>query len=644
MNYSARSTVEFSLPLDEGITILHPEKAILWFYASHAIDMGALCYLRRSSEKRLSNGAGRRVELASFDQQRARKIQSFISFLSEEIAHSGKRRTTLHAGAASFIRFMDWSDRNQHINVLDCEAAARATFRSFVAHLRERVNQNSFSVNTAARLQNEVLDLLSGFMGVDNLYQGINLLRKRESATETTMPPCENAQAKVLSLCSALFNGLTELVLEEKPYPFHMLMPKYLEWPEDRIWIFPTSRWCTPPYLLAERHTLKHPHWAYNYADGRLATVSEIAEHCSSSNDLYIKAGKKSSATRLLKNAKNIIVSANADPHHIHRRYAAMLALNSFVLLFVAHTGMNMQCVRDLSWSDEFDVEVDGQGFRTIKYRANNREVNFRIEVIFLPIFKRFLKLRKYLLDGASYNRLFFSLGANVSKAPAEIGTYLIHALFISLRMFDPHLPKVMPKQWRVSKSNFFLMRKEDPATAALIMQNSENTLLKSYAAGSPTRAMEEMTSYFDQVARVVVNKEQPIAQGVDGPVGACASFGAPHQVADHVLVTPDCKKPEGCFFCDKHRVHADERDTRKLLSCRFCIHQTSHLSATEEHFQRLFGPVLARIQQILDEVCRMAENKEMVERVTREVEEEGELDPYWESKMELLINLELVA
>jgi hypothetical protein len=87
--------------------------------------------------------------------------------------------------------------------------------------------------------------------------------------------------------------------------------------------------------------------------------------------------------------------------------------------------------------------------------------------------------------------------------------------------------------------------------------------------------------------------------------------------------------------------VHADERDTRKLLSCRYCIQQTSHLAASEEQFQRLFNPILGRIQAILDEVDRREAG--MVERVRREVEEEGELDPYWAGKLEMLMALELV-
>jgi hypothetical protein len=149
------------------------------------------------------------------------------------------------------------------------------------------------------------------------------------------------------------------------------------------------------------------------------------------------------------------------------------------------------------------------------------------------------------------------------------------------------------------------------------------------------------MSDFFARIANLVVNKRKPIVRGTDLAVGACASFGAPHPVEGNVPAIPDCRRPEGCLFCDKFRVHADERDTRKLLSCRYCIQQTSHLAASEEQFQRLFNPILGRIQAILDEVDRREAG--MVERVRREVEEEGELDPYWAGKLEMLMALELV-
>jgi hypothetical protein len=59
---------------------------------------------------------------------------------------------------------------------------------------------------------------------------------------------------------------------------------------------------------------------------------------------------------------------------------------------------------------------------------------------------------------------------------------------------------------------------------------------------------------------------------------------------------------------------------------------------------EAFFRPVLERIQAIIDEIAKREGNSVMVDKIRREVEEDGELDPYWASKLELLINLELIT
>lgn len=630
--FSSRPVVVYDLPLANELTILHPEQVVLRFGDQGTVDVGALCYLRRHSAQRKSNGGGRKVDLASFSQKRAERVRTLIGYFSEEFAHSGRRATTLRCMTQTFVKsLMGWADANAYADVLDGEPTARAAFRAYNAYLRERISRNSISVNTGTLHQNFALDLLGGFLDIDDLHRGINLLRYDMQAKEPTRPPCEDAQSKVLALCGALFDGFTELVLEGKPYPFLLTMPKYLDWPDNKLWIFPTSRWCLPPHQVADRHKLGIPYWAYDYVNGRLATIEEL---------LPRSGNNKANTCNALLRAKNCITVANTDFQSHARRKKAMLAHNAFVLMFIANTAMNLAQVLELTWNGDYEVGVERLGFRAIKGRAGNRVVYFEITAAFLPELKRYLQLRDYFLNGMPCDRLFMSLGVNFVGPPNKMKDYAIDNLFGILMMIDPHLPRVKPREWRAAKSDW-LIRNRDPATAALVLQNSESTVLRAYATGSETIHLQEMSNFFEHLADLVVSKGQPIVRGVNLAVGACSSFGAPIQVANNVPIMPDCRGPEGCLFCEKLRVHADERDTRKLLSCRYCIQQTSHLAATEEHFQRQFGPILDRIQKILDEVNRREPG--MVERVRQEVEEEGELDPYWAGKLEMLMDLELV-
>jgi len=608
--------VVYDLPLPREGTLLRPEHVVLRFADQGTVDVGALCYLQRDAAPRRKRDVGRRVDLASFDQQRADRLRALIGYFSDVFANSGRRAATLRGMIHTFIgSFMDWADANGHASVLDGEPTARAAFRDYVTYLRECVLRNSLSINTGADKQCCVLDLLSGFLNIDDLHRGINLLRGDMQAKEPTRPPCEADQSKVLALCAALFEGFTALVLEGKPYPFRLGMPQYLDWADTALWIFPTHKWCSPPHRIAVREKLGKPYWAYDYINGRLASIEELLPRYGSPN-----------ARGALLRAQGGMAAANADLQHRSRRNRAMVAHNAFVLLFIANTGMNLAQVLELSWNADYEAGVERQGFRAIKARAGNKAVHFEITAAFLPRLKRYLALRHYLLNGAACDRLFLSLGPRRIGPPERMKDYALDHLYGLLRMIDPQLPKVTPRQWRAAKSDW-LIRNKDPATA--------------YAAGSESTHIHEMSDFFARIANLVVNNGKPIVRGTDLAVGACASFGAPHPVEGNVPAIPDCRRPEGCLFCDKFRVHADERDTRKLLSCRYCIQQTSHLAASEEQFQQLFNPILGRIQAILDEVDRREAG--MVERVRREVEEEGELDPYWAGKLEMLMALELV-
>src|SRR6185369_5914934 len=175
----------------------------------------------------------------------------------------------------------------------------------------------------------------------------------------------------------------------------------------------------------------------------------------------------------------------------------------------------------------------------------------------------------------------------------------------------------------------------------AISLQNSDETVRASYAAGSPVTQAEELSAFFQQLEKAaVLARGTVVDHGVEIAVGDCASYGNPHQVKS-APVQSDCKAPEGCLFCDKYKVHADEKDVRKLLSCRYCIQQTAHMVASEEHFQILFAPILTRIASLIEDIDQREPG--LASRIEQEVER-GELDPYWSSKLEMLIELELVG
>lgn len=625
--FSDRPVAVFDLPLPDGATILHPEQVVLRFGNAGTADIGALCYLRRGKEQRLRGRFAREVDLSSYSAERAENVRAVIEHISQESRHGGRRILTLkHMTDRLSNSFMDWADSNGHPDALSSKEAARTAFRGYCAYVGDRVGQNLISTTTGAQYQAKVLALLSGLHESDDLHHGIRLLQQDNSEAATS-PPSGDDQSRVLAMCEALFDGLTELVLDGKSYPFKLAMPRYLNWSTDFLWVFPTRYWCMPPHALAVRHSMKYPYWKYDYANGRVTPRDELTKLLG-----YDGYGENYRATARVE-------EANANLDHSSRRQVGIVAHNAFVVLFAANTGMNRSQLLSLPWAGPHDISTERQGFRVIKWRANNRVCHFEIEASFLPRFRRFLELRKYLLSSTPYGSLFFTLGRHMEPTPGPMLPSVVSSFFELLRTLDPQLPTICFREWRAAKSDW-LVRNTDPATAAMILQNSEQTVLKAYAAGSESVHRDEMSAFFASVRDTVLNRGETLANSVDRAVGVCTSFGAPTSPGDGPI-TPDCRQVEGCLFCGHYKVHADECDTKKLLSCRYCLHQTSHLASSEEQFQQMFGPILERIRVLLDEINHR--DPGLVDRLHVEVEA-GDLDPYWASKMEMLINLEIAA
>lgn len=626
---SSRPIVEHFLPLSKTIRILHPEQVVLRI-GGKSIDVGALCYLRRSVNVREITHQYRKVDLTSLCHERLSSVRALIDFFSEQVEFSGKRMETLHSYFSGFINpFMSWADGNNYTQVLDNKEQARDAFKGYVAYLKDRVGRNEISINTAAASQSFPLNILSEFLEIEDLTQGINLIRYSVNAIESTSPPCEITQSKQLSLSESLFIGFSKLVLENKPYPFNLKLPEYLRWENNFLWIFPLNEWCKPPHKYLNDRKIKKNCAAYDYINGRIANLDDIIQ-------LY---KNRDIAIRSHNSAKKQLFLANSNPQHYSRRNAAMLAVNAFIQLFFANTGMNLAQLIDLKWSHDYEVSAERQGFRAVKWRAAGRQYHIEITTSFLPQFKRYLNLRKYLLDGVSCEYLFFDFSQNESTSYNKKNTSVLQHLNRSYQIIDPQIPSIMSKGWRAAKSDW-LIKNTDIATTAIILNNSEKVVAKHYAKGSEADHFEELSTFFNSIAETVVNRGQVIVNGIESVVGVCSSFGAPHQLYCNIPVIPDCRIPEGCLFCDKYKVHADERDVRKLLSCSYCIQYSSHLATNEEQFQALFSTTLTRIQEIINEIIRKDES--MVKRIESEVKN-GELDPYWSSKLEMLLELESV-
>lgn len=638
-DFKRRDIVRLVLPIKDVIP-LRPEQVMIEFgEGGRTIDVGARCYLKRADaivRRRVQRGGCLPVNLDSLDKGRCELIREFIILLSDEVDLSGKKKETLHRTFSNFIHFVDWCDSSFKTDVLQDQQDARIAFANYIEYFRNMVRQNIISINTAAKRQNHVMHFLSNLFQIDDIGRGIRLLRLSMRATESTTLPDEKMQGKMLDLCGKLFEGISFFVLKKKPYPFRLRMPNYLSWEDNILWIFPAVTWFMSPTDLKMRDLRKYPGWVWDYHNGRVCRKREIAH----------KYPNETRARKAVDSADSLIIDANADPRHFRRRNIAMFAHNMFVQLFLANTGMNWAQVKALPWGESYEVQAEDQGFRSIKYRAGGRKVVFTIQSGFIVFFKKYLELRDYLLDGEICDLLFFTRGVGLNAPPKEMGHGILKCSHDTLSHIDPSIERIFSKRWRAAKGDWAL-RNTDLKTASTLLQNSELTMRRYYSTGSVVSATEEFSGYFDRLAKVVrsVNRDTTLPNLVESPLGGCSGQGDPELAEDSVPISPDCKQPEGCLFCNKFAVHADELDLRKILSCRFVILATEHLSASKEHFDNLFGEVLHRIDFIVNKIrCLSTQHAELVSRVIHEIDDDGNLSEYWSGKLNMLINLGVIG
>ncbi|MBA8735799.1 hypothetical protein [Chromobacterium violaceum] len=642
--YVKRPVVVVSLPMAEGLEITRHEDLVIQYPGSPKLDIGCICYLKRRFGGIYKNKMPTATEVVmdSLSNERIRLLKTMLPVFNDEVGGGARRGITAYWSAYYTRSFFDWCDANGQLVDDYSRECIEIAFRNFVEHLRHLVQTNARKVNSSVKKQRGVLVTFRTLFSADDFGKGINLLVGSSAEYRQTPVPHEADQSKALAWLRAIFHGFSDLVLENAEYPFKLRVPRYLKWPDDSMWVYPCQPYALPPgsttkNLTVTRGSNKEARPGVCYDEGRLGTYAELAAAYQGT-----AAARRGKASRVFNEVTAQLDEANSDLRHPQRLLRAMNAMSAFIGLFIAETGMNPSEVFKLPWSEGLadaihDPVVERQGFREIKYRAGGRIVAFEIGATFLADLRKFSRLRAYLLGIESCETMFFSL-SSVSGWKA-VPVKANRTIYRTIQRFDPSIRLIAPSGWRAAKQDWAI-RNTDPATAARLLQHSESTALRYYSSGSQTTHQLEMGEFFSHVDNILLEKDV-VAPGQETSIGLCISPDRPMSVTKGLGVTPKCGKPEGCLFCDKFRVHADEPDIRKLMSCRYCVSATLGLAESEEEHRNVFGPVIARVDFILGELAKKLPSE--CARIRVEVDDYGELTPYWQAKLEMLQELNLI-
>ncbi|TKR56337.1 hypothetical protein D7I39_07090 [Allopusillimonas ginsengisoli] len=450
--------------------------------------------------------------------------------------------------------------------------------------------------------------------------------------------------AHAVALNQSLFDGLCDLVLEMQPFPYKLDLPVSLGWEENHLWLFPTTVWRRPPHLRDDAFRVKmgsNASWAYDYKNGRLATVDEIEHKYQGQPPQRRKVARES-----IERARARLYEANADAQHKWRSILGMVAHRAFLFLFFCNTGGNEQVVRALETDGTVNATASNQKFRNIKWRAGGKEVTLVAPVTLMPRLRRFMELRLYLLRDSKTPYLFFSCGSRNNRRFAQITQLDMENHYRELlTKLDPQLPKMGVRVLRASVDDYYL-RFHDSVVAAAVMGHTVETEQRKYARGSANDQHEEMTRFMASVSesarrqRVIPLKDvtpgtRPLEQG-----GCCDSFGHPKAMAAHPAVQPDCKDSQGCLFCNHRILIAGEEDARKVASAAYVMEQ---LILGPKHEEAL-RPLIAKCDEDLEKIAAFMDCRAVVEKVRKDVYENENLTPFWVDKYQLFLELGIIS
>lgn len=623
------------LPLAAGMKINNPELVILRICGQN-IDVGSWCYQQRSTEKRIPRRPCPVVE-ATFSKARSEQLGRIFQPISDLISVAGKRPRTVFTALKKLKQFVDWSDSLGNFDCLRDVVSVRSSYRSWVDHINRRCTHHEISRQSAYQLQLGLGSFLEYLFDIQGLRGEMQLQQKVKSDVVGTSPISAASFAHVLAMNHSIFTGLCDLLLGSKQLPFCLSMPESLNWEKKHLWIFPTNRWRLPPHLWgAARDELSRQDWLYNYEEGRLSTLPELLGRYSKRS----AARNRLQAQRMLKSAEDRLGVINADRRHKARIRLGMYALNAFVFLFFANTGINLSVARELETDGSLPLSSVNQKYRAIKYRSGGTTISVICSVAFAPELRRYMELRKFLLGEDSYPYLFFGLGTSaLAKKPMMLQESILQSQYYVLRSIDPNIERITTRKIRATVQDYFL-KNTDLASASKLMGHSTETAKKNYSRGSVSTYREEMTQFLEELA-ISAKRQKIITVGaVRGRVieegGACEGYGHPKSLSDDVVVD-DCRS--SCIFCANRVLMADESDVRKIASAAFVMESLIRNSSSETSFR----PMLEKCDKDLIAISQMPGCKEMVERVKDEVYKDGKLTAYFSEKYQYYLMLELV-
>ncbi|WP_122740301.1 hypothetical protein [Pseudomonas viridiflava] len=597
------------------------ESILVRFNHRHAFDFGAICFGERSGGR-----AKREVNVMTHLPKRLVRVKNLVSHIMT-MSLTTAALSSGYSAAADWVLMVKWCEANGFENFLDDSDSYHKALVAFSEHL----NTDNRAYETRRRMQTVCRTCGEKMFPEENfLFTRLPLIERPEGKTKKVIePPSQDSVKYHLQTCEPLFTGLTDFLIKDEA------MPCKLKVKEGYAWILPDDQYpLITEKILAKGGEKTARSRYFDYSQARLRTFEEFRSLSNAKHVTYYYIAKEQYEARLK--------LANSSRDVKYRVSLARIAHDSFVSMFVAATAINESPMREIPWDPDFEITTTEEiGVRSIKFRANNKEVIVRVKASFIKHFRKYITLRDYLCQGSDHPYLFLGFDGNNLSDYRILDTNILRRLYDRIRrLVDPDVPCLSYQSFRNYKDSY-VAKNHGHEASRILLGHSERTQRASYLKANEQSAVDQIGKF-----HAVVNEFFGSPHPCGTPVGGCMSEGSPLRSATSVVTAvPDCKSDVGCLNCVHHKVHANREDAWKLLSLEFVTKEMIHSSDSLEHFNLVHGPTLEQIQGLLNEM--LAVNPLLsasLKEVRDEVYENNTLTDYWQRHLERLVRLKVVA
>ncbi|RZL03821.1 MAG: hypothetical protein EOP36_02980 [Rubrivivax sp.] len=554
-----------------------PQSTILRLSESGQAHPYLWCYLDRGKSK-----SSTEFNPSSLSQARVSVLPHVIERLSKWCRFQAAKASSIERRFSCLSQFLSWADLPEHNRTFErvlCDPElALLALHQHHTFIRQRLQSHQINQRTAAALDQGVVRILSEVYGRTYMDE-IEPLSTTNRGLGTVAPD-DREVASFLSTLQAIFDSAVRMIIH-----------------------------------------------AGDGSEGtELNPVGRVVRLSSTDDTRTAILAEGYSGTRLME-----------------------LACVAFAGIALADSGANLAQIQSFEVPDDLHDQLISPdrvnlAFKAIKFRAGGKTVPIHFTSAVMSRLGAYLRMRRCLMacmgsedSPMLFMQCEFKHGAREPVAVRRIGDDFLKQLRNKVRIVGGELPPITLRQLRAYKQ-VHVVRKHGVKVSADIMGHSVATAIRAYCNAQESVRESEMGHFLKSLTTtiVAVRKSHSVGSVTVGiAVGSCAGYGQPKPIDTQAVVEPDCDKSEGCFFCGQYRVHADETDLRKLLSCRNVLRRLAPLQGAAVAADRVYVAVIDRIDMLLAELSRS--NPQEYKRIEWNVDGEGDLNRYWAVKLQQL-------